>query len=65
MLGVFDVVTRPLSRAVVAALLLAAASACRGPEQPFAPLSPEVANLRADFNADAGKVRILLLPAPT
>ena len=45
-------------------LLLLLAS-CRGPVRPHEALSPEVANLRAQFNADAGKVRLLLLPAPT
>ena len=43
-------------------LLLAA---CRGPVQPYESLAPQVANLRAQFNKDAGKVRILILPAPT
>ena len=37
----------------------------RGPERPYEPLAPQVANLRAQFNADVGKVRILLLPALT
>jgi hypothetical protein len=40
-------------------------AACRGPVQPFESLAPGVANLRAQFNNDAGKVRILILPAPT
>jgi hypothetical protein len=40
-------------------------AACRGPVQAHESLSPDAANLRAQFNADAGKVRILLLPAPT
>ena len=43
-------------------LLLAA---CRGPVQPYEVLTPQVANLRAQFNRDAGKVRIVILPAPT
>ena len=46
-------------------LLLALLAGCRGPEQPFEPLAPQVANLRAQFNQDAGKVRIIILPAPT
>lgn len=46
-------------------LLLALLTACRGPVQPFESLAPEVSNLRAQFNQDAGKVRIVVLPAPT
>jgi hypothetical protein len=45
----------------VAAILLAA---CRGPEQPYEALAPQVANLRTQFNRDAGNVRIVILPAP-
>ena len=56
-------------RAIVAALaiaiVLAAMAALRGPTQPYESLWPGVANLRTQFNADAGKVRVLLLPAPT
>jgi hypothetical protein len=40
-------------------------AACRGPVQPYEALTPQVANLRAQFNQDAGKVRIVILPAPT
>jgi hypothetical protein len=43
-------------------LLLAA---CRGPVQPYEALAPQVSNLRAQFNKDAGNVRIIILPAPT
>jgi len=39
--------------------------ACRGPVQPYEALAPHVANLRAQFNSDAGRVRIVILPAPT
>jgi hypothetical protein len=46
-------------------LLLFFATACRGPVQPYESLAPQAANLRAQFNADAGTTRILLLPAPT
>jgi hypothetical protein len=40
-------------------------TACRGPVQPYEVLTPQAANLRAQFNRDAGKVRIVILPAPT
>jgi hypothetical protein len=53
-----------VSRLAVALLLLFG-SACRGPVQPYESLAPKASNLRAQFNSDAGKVRILLLPAPT
>lgn len=56
-----------LRRAAVVLLLCVVlpVAACRGPVQPHQSLSADVANLRAQFNADAGTVRILLLPAPT
>lgn len=50
------------SALLVVALFLAA---CRGPVQPYEALAPQVANLRAQFNRDTGKVRIVILPAPT
>ena len=46
-------------------LLVLALASCRGPVQPYEVLTPQVANLRAQFNRDAGKVRIVILPAPT
>jgi hypothetical protein len=46
-------------------LLLVFLAACRGPVQPFETLAPGVGNLRAQFNRDAGAVRIIILPAPT
>lgn len=46
-------------------LLLLVLAGCRGPVQPYESLAPGVANLRAQFNRDAGKVRIIILPAPT
>jgi len=52
-----------VKRAVL--LLVLALAACRGPVQPYEALTPQVANLRAQFNQDAGKVRIVILPAPT
>jgi hypothetical protein len=51
--------------AVAIAIVLAAVVASRGPARPYESLLPEVANLRAQFNADAGKVRMVILPAPT
>lgn len=46
-------------------LLVLLLAACRGPVQPYESLAPGVANLRAQFNKDAGTVRIIILPAPT
>ena len=59
------VVRRASARLLFALLLAAALGACRGAVQPYESLSPAAANLRARFNADAGTVRIVLLPAPT
>ena len=58
-------VRRWRARVLASACLLAVLTGCRGPAQPYAPLSPDAANLRAQFNADVGNVRIVLLPAPT
>jgi len=52
-----------VKRALV--LLVLVLAACRGPVQPHEVLSPQVANLRAQFNNDTGKIRIVILPAPT
>ena len=49
----------------VVAVLAVLVVACRGPERPYEALAPQAANLRAQFNTDAGNVRILILPAPT
>ena len=51
--------------AIVLAIVVALVVATRGPSQPYESLTPAVGNLRAQFNADAGKVRMLILPAPT
>lgn len=51
--------------AVAIAAVVAVILASRAPAQPYESLAPNVANLRTQFNADVGKVRILLLPAPT
>ncbi len=60
-----DVVRRSIVTSFLLCVALLATQSCRGPAQPYDSLWPGVANLRAQFNADAGKVRILLLPAPT
>ena len=39
-------------------------TACRGPEQRYTSLAAGAAALKQQFNADAGKTRILILPAP-
>ena len=54
----------PAVRALSAVFLLAAALACRGPEQRYHTITAHVAPLKEQFNADAGKTRILILPAP-
>jgi hypothetical protein len=38
--------------------------ACRGPQQAYTSLPSRAPALKAQFNADAGKARILILPAP-
>ena len=53
---------RALAFLAAAAIALAG---CRAPEQPYETVAPRVANLRAQFNKDAGTVRIVILPAPT
>lgn len=53
-----------VKRSVLPILVLLLA-ACRGPVQPYEALTPQVANIRAQFNKDTGKVRIVILPAPT
>jgi len=45
-------------------LLFALAAGCRGPEQPYRAIGAHVSPLKEQFNADAGKTRILILPAP-
>ena len=54
-----------LGVAVAMAIVVALIVALRAPAQPYESLWPGAANLRAQFNADAGKVRILILPAPS
>jgi hypothetical protein len=43
---------------------LAVGSACRGPQQPYTSIRAGAAALTQQFNADAGKTRIVILPAP-
>ena len=56
--------SRVVKRSVLLVVVLFLA-ACRGPVQPYEVLTPQVGNLRAQFNRDTGKVRIVILPAPT
>ena len=56
-----------LARTALALLLLALAASCRvqGKPQPFKEIGAEAETLRAEFNAAAGKVRVIALVAPT
>jgi hypothetical protein len=47
--------------------LAAALLACQpsGPDRPHTALGPNAEELRAAFNADTGKVRVVMLVAPT
>jgi hypothetical protein len=47
------------------ALLLLASCKAKGPVATHASLGADAAPLRAAFNADVGKVRVLMLVAPT
>lgn len=53
-----------LAGLVPAVLLLVLSAGCRGPEQPYRTITAHVSPLKEQFNADAGKTRILILPAP-
>ena len=46
-------------------MLAAALSCSRAPVRPHAPLAPGAEPLRSDFNRDAGRVRIVMIRAPT
>ncbi len=52
---------------VLAFAAAAALGACKagGPESPFQTLDQDATSLRDRFNADAGKVRVVMLVAPT
>lgn len=54
-----------MTRRILVLLAAIALASCRGPEQPYETVAPHVANLRTQFNTDAGNVRIVILPAPT
>jgi hypothetical protein len=71
--ALFDMALRPriassaLFAIGVALFAAATLAACRagGPASPFLTLDRDASPLRARFNADAGKVRVLMLVAPT
>ncbi len=50
---------------VLTAALLAAATSARTQDAPYPELSRQLEPLRAQFNADAGKVRLILILDPT
>jgi hypothetical protein len=59
---------RRLPAAVTAtAVLVLLAGACqlKGEKRPYERLGPEAAELRAAFNAEAGRVRVVMLVEPT
>jgi hypothetical protein len=51
-----------LSALISATLIVACSNA---PARPHASLSPDVEPLRSEFNRDAGRVRIVMIGAPT
>jgi len=54
-----------VKRSALALVLLACLlSACRGPAQSYVSLEAHAFPLRTQFNQDAGKTRIVILPAP-
>ncbi len=55
------------SRSIPAAVLLLSVAACNraGTERSYAVVGDSVATVRAAFNADAGKVRVLMVVSPT
>lgn len=59
--------TRVRSRVALALVLAALAGACQlsGKPRPYEAIGKDADALRAAFNADTGKVRILMLVAPT
>jgi hypothetical protein len=56
--------TSRIAGAALVALALLASQACRGPAQSYASLGAHAFPLRHQFNQDAGKTRIVILPAP-
>ena len=59
--------TRDFLRLILLASLAALVLSCKikGERQPYAQLGPDAEALRAAFNADVGKVRLIVLVAPT
>jgi hypothetical protein len=57
-------VRRPVMRAVLVFACLVFLAACRGPQQPYTTLPSRAEALKQQFNADAGRARIVILPAP-
>jgi hypothetical protein len=55
------------SRDTVAAVLVAGLLGCQpsGPDRPHTPLGPDLSLMQAAFNADSGKVRVIMLASPT
>jgi hypothetical protein len=49
---------------LVFALLGVLSWGCRGPQRAYTSFGAGAAPLKQQFNADAGKTRILILPAP-
>jgi hypothetical protein len=56
-----------LSLVILAVAVAAALGACKagGPESPFQILDSNATSLRERFNTDAGKVRVIMLVAPS
>jgi len=57
-------VRRSRTGLVVFLLLAVQAWSCRGPQQGYTSFTAGAARLKQQFNADAGRTRILILPAP-
>lgn len=55
------------SRAAIAAAIAAGLLGCQpsGTDRPHTALGPDLSVLRAAFNADNGKVRVIMLASPT
>lgn len=55
------------SRNRIAALVVAGLLGCQpsGPDRPHMALGPDLRLLRAAFNADSDKVRVVILASPT
>ncbi len=54
-----------MKRGLVPLAVLLATAMSAQPIADYQPLDPDAEPLRAAFNADAGKVRVLMLVAPT